>query len=91
MAAAPRVRIAAPLAARADYLTRAYGDLSADRARLAGVIDALRPSHAREVIDDWLALAAAGDFAALADGLMERHYDPRYASTAHVSRIVPRR
>ncbi|PKP72754.1 MAG: tRNA 2-selenouridine(34) synthase MnmH [Alphaproteobacteria bacterium HGW-Alphaproteobacteria-6] len=79
MAAAPRVRIAAPLAARADYLARAYGDLSADRVRLATVIEALRPSHAREVIDDWLALAAAGDFAALAGGLMERHYDPRYA------------
>lgn len=78
MAAAPRVRIAAPLAARAGYLARAYGDLSADAGRLMEVIEALRPSHAREVIDGWRALAAAGDFTRLAAGLMERHYDPRY-------------
>ena len=31
-----------------------------------------------EVIDGWQALAGAGAFVALADGLMERHYDPRY-------------
>jgi tRNA 2-selenouridine synthase len=38
----------------------------------------LKPLHPREVIDEWQALAAAGAFEALADGLMERHYDPRY-------------
>jgi tRNA 2-selenouridine synthase len=78
MAAAPRVRIEAPLAARAAYLTRAYADVVADRDRLAGVIDNLRPSHSREVIEAWQALAAAGDFTALAADLMARHYDPRY-------------
>jgi len=38
----------------------------------------LRPLHAAEVIEDWLAMAAAGDFETLADNLMEHHYDPRY-------------
>ena len=78
MVAAPRVAIVAPLQARAAYLARAYGDVSADAERLAGLIDLLRPMHAVEVIDGWHALAAAGDFQALAGDLMQAHYDPRY-------------
>ncbi len=78
MVAAPRVAIAAPRAARAEYLARAYSDLSADAERLAATVDLLRPVHAQEVIADWQALAAAGHYAALADSLMEQHYDPRY-------------
>ena len=78
MVAAPRVAIAAPRAVRAAYLARAYGDLTADAGRLAATVDLLRPMHPGEVIEGWQALAGAGDFVALADGLMERHYDPRY-------------
>ena len=78
MLSAPRVAIAAPLAARAEYLARAYGDLTDDAARLAGMIDLLQPMHPGEVIEGWHALAVAGEFAALAGGLMEAHYDPRY-------------
>ena len=78
MVAAPRVAIAAPRAARAEYLARAYADLTADAARLADVVGLLRPLHPSDVIADWLKLAAAGDHVALAHDLMERHYDPRY-------------
>jgi tRNA 2-selenouridine synthase len=78
MVAAPRVAIAAPRSARAAYLARAYADLTADAARLAATVDLLRPLHPREVIAEWQAMAAAGAFEALADSLMERHYDPRY-------------
>ena len=78
MVVAPRVTIAAPRAARADYLARAYADLTADPARLTATIDLLKPLHPREVIEEWQALGAAGQFQALADSLMERHYDPRY-------------
>ena len=78
MLAAPRVAIVAPLAARAEYLARAYGDLSGDLARLAGLIDLLRPVHAGEVVEGWQAMAVGGQFEALAAGLMEAHYDPRY-------------
>ncbi|OYU19555.1 MAG: tRNA 2-selenouridine(34) synthase MnmH [Rhodobacteraceae bacterium PARR1] len=78
MVAAPRIAISAPRAARAEYLTRAYADLTADRDRLDGIVASLRPAHAAEVIAGWRALVAAGGFAALADGLMEHHYDPRY-------------
>ena len=79
MGAAKRVSIVAPLSARADYLARAYGDLSTDAVRLAGLIELMRPMHAGDVIDGWLGLAAVGEFEALAAGLMEAHYDPRYA------------
>ena len=78
MVAAPRVAIAAPRPARAEYLARAYSDLTSDAERLAATVGLLRPSHPAEVIEAWLGLAAAGEFAALADGLMEQHYDPRY-------------
>lgn len=79
MTRAPRLEIAAPLAARAAYLTRAYADMTADAGRLAATVNLLRPVHPAEVIGDWLAMAAAGEFAPLAQSLMDRHYDPRYA------------
>jgi tRNA 2-selenouridine synthase len=78
MVAAPRVAIAAPRAARAEYLARAYADLTADAGRLAETVGLLKPLHPAEVIEDWLRLAAAREHAALADSLMEQHYDPRY-------------
>jgi tRNA 2-selenouridine synthase len=78
MVAAPRVTVSAPRAARAAYLAQAYADLTADAGRLVATVDLLKPLQPREVIEGWQALAAAGDFVALADSLMERHYDPRY-------------
>jgi tRNA 2-selenouridine synthase len=78
MVAAPRVAIAAPRGARAEYLARAYADLTADAGRLAATVDLLRPMQPAEVIAEWQALAGAGEHVALADSLMERHYDPRY-------------
>ena len=78
MTAAPRVAIAADVAARAQYLVQAYGDMVADGARLAQVIARLRPLHAAERIEAWQAMAGAGAFVDLAAGLMQHHYDPRY-------------
>lgn len=86
MVAAPRVAIAAPVAARAAYLTRAYGDLTADAGRLAATVELLRPLHPAEVIARWQGLAGAGEFAALAEELMALHYDPRY--TRHRDRMA---
>ncbi len=78
MVVAPRVAIAAPRAVRAGYLVRAYADLVADVGRLDRLVASLAPAHPREVIAEWRALVAAGDHVALAEGLMARHYDPRY-------------
>jgi tRNA 2-selenouridine synthase len=79
MTEAPRFTVVAPLAARATFLTRAYADLASDPVRLARIIASLRPVHSAEVIEGWLKLAEDGQFADLSAGLMERHYDPRYA------------
>jgi len=92
MQAAPRVTIAAPLAERAAYLVRAYGDLVADDARLSAVIGLLRGQHPTEVVDGWQRMAAQGDHTDLAADLMAQHYDPRYAkhrarSAAHPHEI----
>lgn len=78
MVAAPRVAIAASRPARAGYLVTAYADMVADPARLDGVLASLRAAHPADVIADWRGMAAAGRFVELAEGLMERHYDPRY-------------
>jgi tRNA 2-selenouridine synthase len=78
MVTAPRVALAVPRAARAAYLVRAYDDMVADPVRLAAVLEQLRPSHAAEVIDAWKLQAVVSQFAALAEGLMAAHYDPRY-------------
>jgi tRNA 2-selenouridine synthase len=82
MLAAPRVEIAAPLAARADFLCRAYDDLTTDPALLEDRIDKLRPYHSAETITQWQTQAHAGDWATLAEGLIGQHYDPRYAKAA---------
>ena len=89
MCAAPRVRIAAPLTARADYLARAYADVTTDPARLFDVITRLRALHPAETIAHWLDLAGNGEFRTLAGELMETHYDPRYEK--HRARFAPER
>jgi len=78
MLKAPRVAIDAPVAARAGYLVTAYADLVQDGARLAEVIGKLHLVHSKDVIANWQAMAVAGDFTQLAQGLMAAHYDPRY-------------
>jgi tRNA 2-selenouridine synthase len=79
MCAAPRLRIEAPLSARASWLARAYADLTGDGEALAARLAALAPFHPRARIADWQTLAAEGRFEALAAELMQAHYDPRYA------------
>lgn len=79
MQAAPRIEVAAPLAARARYLVTAYDDMVADPARLEAVFQRLpiAPSPAR--LEAWRRMVADGQFEALAAALMELHYDPAYA------------
>ncbi|MEO1952838.1 tRNA 2-selenouridine(34) synthase MnmH [Thioclava sp.] len=75
---APRLRVRAPLSERAQYLARAYADITADADRLLAVLDQLRPFQPAERIAAWQAQATAGEYAALAGELMRDHYDPRY-------------
>lgn len=89
MRMAPRIRVEAPLAARARYLVTAYGDIIADADRLNGVLAALLPMHGREVIAQWQAMAVEERYAELAEALMRDHYDPRYAKSAGRKTAAP--
>jgi len=79
MQAAPRLEVAAPLGARAEYLTRAYADLEAAPDRVHAQLDRLVPFHGHEVVARWHNMVEARDGRALAEDLMRVHYDPRYA------------
>ena len=79
MKGAPRVEVVAPLAERARYLVRAYGDIVANFAALEEAFRRLPTHPGRERLESWRALAAAGDYEALAEALVELHYDPAYA------------
>lgn len=89
MASAPRVQVQAPLAARAGFLVRAYGDLTLDPARLSSQLAGLSALHPRERIADWQALADAGAFETLAAVLMRDHYDPLYARQRNRPGLTP--
>ncbi len=77
MMAAPRIRLSAPLQARAVYLALAYRDIAANAA-FASQLERLQGFHSRETMRRWQDLHAAGDWQALAGELMAIHYDPRY-------------
>ena len=79
MKVARRIRIEAPVRARACYLTQAYQDLVSDKSLLLERLDRLRRLQGRERVAHWKALAEAGSYKALAEELIRDHYDPRYA------------
>jgi tRNA 2-selenouridine synthase len=78
MLAAPCIELRVPLAARARYLVGAYGDIVEDQATLEETLVRLPGRHGRQRLADWLDLARSGQFEALAQALMQDHYDPAY-------------
>ncbi len=85
---APRIRIQAPLAARAAYLERAYADIAGDVPALERVLAGLTRHQGHEQVSRWQALARAGAVRQLARELMERHYDPSYTRQG-ARRVAP--
>jgi tRNA 2-selenouridine synthase len=78
MAAAPRIMVTAPLAARAGYLAAHYADVVTDRAAFEAALARLPIHIGRKTLAEWRDLADAGDLETLAAGLIEAHYDPAY-------------
>ena len=78
MAAAPRIEVAAPREERARYLVGAYSDITADHDLIERVIARLPVHPSQKRLEGWRRWLADGDYAALADALMELHYDPAY-------------
>ncbi|SFX25976.1 tRNA 2-selenouridine synthase [Paracoccus pantotrophus] len=76
--AAPRIRLAVPVEARAAYTARAYAETCADPEAVARIVGLLRPLHPADRIEGWLRMIDAADWGGLAEGLMRDHYDPRY-------------
>jgi tRNA 2-selenouridine synthase len=79
MQSAPRVVVEAPIAARAAYLTRAYGDLAAEPQALDALLDRLPRHLGHAQRESWRGLAAKHAWTDLAQALIEEHYDPAYA------------
>lgn len=84
MKQAPRIRIDAPLDARAAYLVRAYDDVLSDTQRLGFLLDKLRAFRGNAVVDGWLDMIASGDKLGLTRALMQQHYDPSYDKSARI-------
>ncbi len=80
MKEAPWIEVAAPIAARTDYLVEAYADILADGAALQAKLAPLRRHRGHALVDAWNALIAAGDKHGLVESLMRDHYDPAYAT-----------
>lgn len=81
MTAAPVIELAAPPAARVAHIVETYADIAADPAALDRALTRLPRHHARADIAAWRAMAARGEIAELAAGLIEVHYDPAYLRT----------
>jgi tRNA 2-selenouridine synthase len=78
MAAAPRIELRAPRERRARYLVEAYADILEDAERLEEALGRLPGRHGKKRLAEWRAMARTGAFEALAEALMEAHYDPAY-------------
>jgi len=78
MRAAPCLRIDAGRAARTDFLLSDYAYFLQRPAWLIQQLGHLRGLQSHETLARWNALIEAGDFHALVDELLEKHYDPLY-------------
>jgi tRNA 2-selenouridine synthase len=78
MAGAPRIELRAPRDERARYLARAYVDIALNLGDLEAALARLPGRHGARRLAQWLEMARQGAFEALADALMEAHYDPAY-------------
>lgn len=76
--AAPRIRLDAPVVARARHVIGTYAALAADRARFDTLLGKLTPHCGRERVAAWRAMAAAGENERMVTELMTEHYDPAY-------------
>jgi tRNA 2-selenouridine synthase len=75
---APRIELLAPRPERARYLVETYRDIVAAPEAMEEAFHRLPIYPARKRLEEWRRWMAAGDFAALAEALMELHYDPAY-------------
>ncbi len=78
MRASECILLDAPLPARVKLLMEDYEHFLRDPALLAKRLAPLAELHGHQVIEEWKALAIQGNWAALVQDLLTRHYDPAY-------------
>jgi tRNA 2-selenouridine synthase len=78
MEAAPRITVTAPAEARARYIVSVYSEITRDPAALEDILARVPDRPGRKRLAEWRELAAADRFEALAQALIELHYDPSY-------------
>lgn len=84
------VRIDADARVRASLLKHEYAHFLADVAALHRQLDRLVVLHGHQAIARWKDLAAAHEWDALVEALLQRHYDPAYGRSivSHYPRLV---
>lgn len=76
--AAPCLKIDAPRPARADFLLRDYAYFVGRPDWLKAQLGHLKRLQSHETLARWNEMIEAGDFRALVEALLEKHYDPLY-------------
>jgi len=79
MRGATCVRLRTPQPLRVTMLKEDYEHFLSDPEALCDRLSRLVELHGRKIIERWNAAARAGEFDALVDELLVRHYDPMYA------------
>jgi tRNA 2-selenouridine synthase len=77
-----RVRIVAPLETRVKFLLEDYGHLFDKPQYFKDQLQRLIGLHSRQTVEHWHALIDAGERETLFAELVERHYDPAYATSS---------
>ncbi|WP_454695542.1 tRNA 2-selenouridine(34) synthase MnmH [Achromobacter aegrifaciens] len=81
--ASPCVEVRSSREDRAAFLLQDYTHLFDDPESLKAQLLRMVGLHSRERVNGWLALVDSGARAALAQELIDRHYDPAYARSCH--------
>ncbi|HXV07321.1 MAG TPA: tRNA 2-selenouridine(34) synthase MnmH [Burkholderiales bacterium] len=83
------VQLSTPRPLRVELLMQEYAHFLSDPDLLGKQLDCLVPLHGHAVIERWKAFAAAGEWEALVDELLVRHYDPAYSRSivSHYPRL----
>lgn len=77
------VVIDAAIPVRVALLMDEYVHFLKDAASLNAQLDCLRPLHGGDVIGRWQEMAGSGQWAALTEELLVKHYDPAYNKAIH--------
>ena len=78
MRAAPCTRVEASVPVRAALLLGEYRHFTADPALLCERLERLAPLHGRRQVEEWRAMATAGQWEAFVESMLALHYDPAY-------------